>query len=473
MENNAAGNNRLKKLRALRLPRIPRISWRDLAATLGPVLLASAAAIALAIHYVQPAPPSTIVISTGPDGSAFRSTAEKYKKILERNGIKLEILPSEGSLDNLKRVMDPDGKVDVAFVQGGVATGRDIKGVSSLGSVSYAPVAIFYRSRHPIHRLSELAGQRIAIGPDGSGSYALALAMLKANEIEPGGKTKLLELGGKDAMDALLGHDADAIFLAGDSVAQGNIRTMLHTKGVRMFEFPQADGYVRRFRYLSKLEIPAGAFDLGANLPHHAIPMLAPTVELIAREDLHPALSDLMIEAAREVHGRSTLLQKTGEFPAPLEHEYPISAEAQRYYKSGKSFAYKHLPFWLASLADRVVVVLVPIIVVLIPGLRLVPVAYGWRIRQRIYKRYGELMALERASLSPVTEDERAALLARLDEIEKSTIAGKIPGSFADETYLLRQHIKFVRDRLQQAIATVPPDQGAERLAGSAIEPTS
>lgn len=462
----AIENEKLKKLRALRLPKIPRISWRDLAATLGPVLLASAAAIALAVHFVQPAPPDTIVISTGPDGSAFRSNAEKYKKILAKNGIKLEILPSEGSLDNLKRVMEPDGKVDVAFVQGGVATGKGISGVVSLGSVSYAPVAIFYRHRHPIQRLSELKGQRIAIGPDGSGSYALALAMLKANEIEPGGSTKLLELGGKDAMDALLGHRADAIFLAGDSAAQGNIRTMLHTRGVRLYEFPQADAYVKRFRYLSKLEIPQGAFDLGTNLPHHAIPMLAPTVELIAREDLHPALSDLLIEAAREVHGRSTLLQKTGEFPAPLEHEYPISSEASRFYKSGKSFAYRHLPFWLASLADRIVVVLVPIIVVLIPGLRMVPALYGWRIRTRIYKRYGELMALERASLQAMAPEERAALLARLDEIEKGTIAGKIPGSFADETYLLRQHMKFVRERLSgaatpSAAPAVPPSAAA------------
>jgi TRAP transporter TAXI family solute receptor len=470
---NSPGRGAVRKLRALRLPKIPRISWRDLAATLGPVLLASAVAIALAIHYVQPAPPSTIVISTGPDGSMFRNTAEKYKKILERNGVKLEIQSSEGSLDNLKRVMDPNGNVDVAFVQGGVATGKEIGGVASLGSVAYAPVAIFYRSRHPIQRLSELAGKRIAVGPDGSGSYALALALLKANEIEPGGKTKLLELGGKDAMNALLEHKADAIFLAGDSAASGNIRTMLHTKGVRLYEFPQADGYARRFRYLTKLEIPAGAFDLGANLPRRAMPMLAPTVELIAREDLHPALSDLLIEAAREVHGRSTLLQKTGEFPAPLEHEYPISPDAERYYKSGKSFAYRHLPFWMASLADRIVVVLVPVIIVLIPGLRLVPTLYGWRIRTRIYKRYGELMALERAALNPVSEEERSALLARLDEIEKSTIAGKIPGSFADETYLLRQHIKFVRDRLLQAIATKPGDQGAERLDGSAIEPTS
>jgi hypothetical protein len=143
-------------------------------------------------------------------------------------------------------------------------------------------------------------------------------------------------------------------------------------------------------------------------------------------------------------------MQNAGEFPAPLEHEYKISTDATRYYNSGKSFAYRYLQFWLASLADRVVVMLVPIIIVLIPGFRLVPTLYGWRIRRQIYRRYGELMALERATLEPIESNDRAELMARLDEIEKSVISGKIPGSFADETFVLRQHIDFVRERLAQ-----------------------
>ncbi|MDD5250820.1 MAG: TAXI family TRAP transporter solute-binding subunit [Rhodocyclaceae bacterium] len=462
----AQQNNKPRSFR--RLPRIPRISWRDLAATLGPVLLASTIAIAVAIHFVQPAPPHTITISAGPDGSTFRNVAEKYRVILARNGIKLDILPSAGSLDNLKRLTDPKSRVDVGFVQGGVATGTDIDDVVSLGSVFYEPLAIFYRSPRPLQRLSQFSGKRVAIGPEGSGTRALALALLKANEIQPHGKTQLLDLAGAAAMEALLKHQVDAAFLMGDSAAPGNIRQMLHTKGIRLFDFPQADGYLRRFRYLSKLELPAGAFDLGANLPRKPTAMLAPTVELVARADLHPALSDLLIEAAREVHGHATLLQHAGEFPAPLEHEYPISADAARYYKSGKSFAYSHLPFWLASLADRILVVAVPLVIILIPGLRLVPTLYGWRIRTRIYRRYGELMALERAALAPVTPDERAALLARLNDIEKSAIIGKIPGSFADETYVLRQHIKFVRERLAQ---TNTAATAVDAAPGSATAP--
>ena len=159
----------------------------------------------------------------------------------------------------------------------------------------------------------------------------------------------------------------------------------------------------------------------------------------------------MLIEAAREVHGRSNLFQKAGEFPAPLEHEYRISDDAARYYKTGKTFAYRHLPFWVASLVDRIIVVLVPLIVILIPAFKLVPWAYRWRMSQRIYRRYGELMALERAAFSQTTPAQRADLLKRLDQIEGRVIGLKLPGSFADQVDLLRQHITFVRTRLTQA----------------------
>ncbi|MBL6749540.1 MAG: ABC transporter substrate-binding protein [Nevskia sp.] len=435
----------------LRLQRISRISWRDLAGSLGLVLLLSAAAIAVAFHFVRPAPPDTLTIASGPEGSTFHSAAERYQKILARSGVKLMILPSHGSLDNLNRLTDPNGSVDIGFVQAGVTGAGDTGDLVSLGSVFYQPLTVFYRSRKPIHRLSELLGKRIAVGSEGSGTRFLALALLKANGIDGRSPTQLLALEGEAARSALVADQADAIFLSGDSAGPATVREMLHTKGVRLYGFPQADAYQRRFRYLSKLVLPAGAFDLGENLPREPLTMLAPTVELVARSELHPALSDLLIDAAREVHGKASLLQDAGEFPTPLKHEFPISDDAARYYKSGKSIVYRLLPFWLASLVNRAFVVLVPVIVVLIPGLRLVPALYRWRVNSRIYRRYGELMALERAALEDMSPEQRAALLDRLGDIEKSVITGKIPGAYADQLYILRQHIKFVRDRLVPA----------------------
>jgi TRAP-type uncharacterized transport system substrate-binding protein len=433
--------------------KLSRLSWRDLALTLGPFVLLLAVALLVALRLVQPAPPDSITISSGPEGSTYANTALRYQKILARQGVKLNILPSQGSLDNLKRLADPSGKVDIGFVQGGLAGQADTSDLYSLGSIFYTPVYVFYRSPKPIARLSELSGKRIAISREGSGTHVLSAALLRANGIEGKDKdpTTLLDLEGTAAEDALQARQVDAVFLMGDSAAFANTRELLHTEGVRLFDFKQADGYVRRFRYLSKLEVPAGAFDLGRNLPADTLTMVSPTVELIARSRLHPALSDMLIEAAREVHGRSTLFQKAGEFPAPLEHEYRISDDAARYYKTGKTFAYRHLPFWVASLVDRAVVVLVPLIVILIPGFKIVPWFYRWRMSQRIYRRYGELMAFERAAFSQTTPQERADLLKRLDQIEARVITVKLPGSFADQVYLLRQHIALVRARLTQA----------------------
>jgi len=454
--NETPEQQRKDRLFLSRLPRIPRISWRDLAATLGPVLLLSIAAVLLAMHFVRPAPPTSLSIVSGPEGSTYRSMAEKYKEILARNGITLNILPSQGSLDNLHQLADLESDADVGFVPSGFSTGTDISNLASLGSVFYQPVTIFYRAPGAMQRLSELKGKRIAIGTEGSGTRFLALALLKGNGIVPdSGPTRLESLEGAPAMQALIDHKVDAIFLSGDSAAPAVIRQLMHTPGISLFDFPQADAYVRRYRYLSKIELPPGSFDLGENLPAKPINILAPTVELVARWDLHPALSDLLIEAAREVNGRAGLFQNAGEFPAPLQHDFPISDDATRYYQSGKGFAYKHLPFWLASLLDRAIVVLVPILVILIPGLRLVPSLYGWRIKNRIYKHYGDLMALERASLEPVNPEQREALVRRLNEIEKAVIAVKMPGAFADQIYILRQHISFVRAQLVPG-TTVP-----------------
>jgi TRAP-type uncharacterized transport system substrate-binding protein len=427
--------------------RFVAISWRDLAVSFGPILLISAAAIWVAVRLIQPAPPNTLTITTGPEGSSFWNAAQKYKAILARNRITLNVLPSEGSADNLQRLADPNSKVDVGFVQDGVAPGPVPAGLMSLGSVAYVPIAIFYHGP-TVTRLSEFKGLRLAIGAEGSGTRELALALLKANGIEPGGSTKLLPLSGDDAAKALVSGQVDAAFLTGDSAQPPVMGKLYRTPNVQFYNFTQAEAYARRFPYLTQIQLPMGAFDLGKNLPSAPIQMVAPSEELVARDSLHPALSDLLIEAAREVHGKANVMQHAGEFPAPLAHDFPISDDAARYYKSGKSFLYRILPFWLASLADRLLVVVVPLIVLLVPALRLVPALYAWRVKSRIYRWYGALIAIERSALSDTSAEERQSLIEQLDVIEESVNGLKMPLAYADQFYVLREHIGFVRDRL-------------------------
>jgi len=437
------------KARRLRLPaRFTAISWRDLAASFWPLILLCVLGVWAAFAFVRPAPPDTLVITTGPDGSSYRANAEKYRKILARNGVKLEILASQGSLENVKRLRNPEFRVDVGFVQGGLANGGEADELVSLGSISHQPLVIFYRNAEAVDRLAQLAGQRIAIGREGSGGRFLALTLLKANGIEPGGATELSELAGSEAADALVEGRVDAAFLTGDSAPLPVMRKLFETPEIRVVDFAQAEAYVRRFRYLNKLELPMGSLDFGKNVPERALTLIGPTTELIARPDLHAALSDLLIEAAREVHGHATLLQRAGEFPAPIEREFPISDDAARYYKSGKGFLYRFMPFWVASLLDRVVVILVPILVLLIPGVRLVPVIYRWRVSSRIYRWYGALLALERDLYAHPEPEERDKLRERLEAIERGVNGMKVPIHFADQFYVLRQHIGFVRERL-------------------------
>jgi TRAP-type uncharacterized transport system substrate-binding protein len=395
------------------------------------------------------APPNTLTITSGPEGSTFRRTAERYTKILQRNGVTLKILPSEGSVDNIKRLANPSSKVDVGFVQSGVTKGVKIDKLVSLGSISYQPLLIFYRSTSRIELLSQLIGKRVAVGEVGSGTHTLSLALLAANGVDPGGPTKLLEMDSDKAAEAILSGAVDVVFLMGDSVSITLIRQLLHTPRIKLYNFIQADAYTRRITYLNKITLPRGSIDFGKDTPPQDVSLVAPTVELIARENLHPALSDLLLEAAQEVHSGAGLLKRKGEFPAPIEQEIRISAEAIRFYKSGKSFLYRYLPFQFASLVNRTVVVLVPMIVLLLPALRLIPVLYRWRFRSRISRWYRALLMIEQDRVAPLASDQRDALMERLDHIEEAVNRMKVPASFADQFYDLRGHIIFVRNKLK------------------------
>ena len=397
--------------------------------------------------FIWSAPPRVLTITSGPAGSLFHTNAVKYSQWLAQHGIRVKILTSHGSLENLQRLADRAGDVDIGFVQSGLATNGDNTHIVALGSVAYQPLMVFYRGA-PVTLLSQLNGQRLAIGAPGSGTRTLALTLLELNGIKPGGATQLLDWEAEAAAQALLDGQADAVFLMGEAASSAILRKLLHTPGINLMNFSQATAYTRRLGYLNTLELAQGVIDFGNNLPPHDVSLIGPTVELLARDTLHPALSDLVLEAAREIHGNASLLQRKGEFPAPLEHEFHLSEDALRYYKSGKSFFYRHLPFYLASITSRIVVVFVPIIVVMIPIIRSIPALYRWRIRLRILRWYRVLLALERQSFLPLTTAEREHLRHRCEQIEQLVNKLQVPSSFADQFYGLRGHIRFVQDQL-------------------------
>jgi len=499
------------------------------------VLLFVGIVVAAAIFFfIFSAPPTTMTITSGPEGSGFHTNAVRYAAILARYGIKARVLTSHGSLQNIERLLAPKGRgstpsdakamegrpsdakameagqtggdewADVGMVQSGVKH-EGMEKLVSLGSVASQPLMVFYHGA-PIEVLSELAGKRLAVGAPGSGTRALALMLLETNGIHtrpqdhkttadglgeqsqapnggPTNTTIVLEWEPRESYKALLAHKIDAAFLMGEDASGAMMRELLRTPDIHLFSFKQAAAYTRRFSDLSVLDLPEGSIDLGKDIPPVDIHLIGPTVELAARESLHPVLSDLLLEAAKEVHGRATVLQHKNQFPAPIEHDLRISPDAARWYKSGRSFFYRYLPFWLASIVRRVVVVFVPAIVVMIPILRSLPKLYQWRIRSRLYPWYRALLAVEgeffrdegRPSAAKAMEGKgardvgdggkaqtsnfklqtsvRERLLGRLDEIERGVNRVKVPASFADQFYGLREHIDFVRELVEERTA--------------------
>lgn len=444
--------------------RLSELFGRGLVISMSAVLLIGFALSLAAYLFLNTAAPRTLTITSGPTGSSFQRNAERYQKILEREGVKLKILPSDGSSDNLHKLANARLDVDIGFVLGGET--RDVKydSLVSLGSVSFQPLMVFHTGE-PRKLLSEFKGKRLNIGPEGSGTQALALTLLKANGIVPGDGTRLDQTDLDDPAKELHEDRIDAVFLMSDSTATSALRSLTRDSSVRLFSFVQADAYVRRMATLNKLQLPRGALDFGRDIPPEDVYLIGPTVQLVARESLHPALSDLILEAAREVHGSAGLYRKRGEFPAAHEGEFRTSPDASRYYASGKSFLYRTFPFWLASLIARVLAVLVPLVLLLVPALKIAPAIYRWSIESRIYRWYRVLIELEREAFRPATSRQRREeLLHQLDHIEAAVNRIAVPASFGDLFYGLRGHIGFVRRLLTAEDAAAPSAPGSAAL---------
>ena len=427
------------------------VSLRDLFATAWWIFLIVGIGFVIAFQFVQPAPPDRIVITTGSDAGAYYAYARRYAAILARNGITLEVRTSAGSLQNLERLENDEAQV--GFVQGGVIERQgdpddedEESALVSLGSVFFEPVWVFYRGDRRFDRLTDLKGKRIAIGQEGSGVRQLAQQLLRANDINPG--DHLMPLSGLKAAEELQQGRIDAAFIIAAENAPV-VQVLLRSPGVKVMSFAQAEAYQRRFPFLTKLTLPQGVADLVRDYPPHDVTLLAPTANLIVRDDLHPALQSLLLQAASEVHGRAGFFQRAGEFPAYKDRLLPLSPEAARYFKSGPPFLQRYLPFWLAVLIDRLIVLLIPVFALLIPLLKVAPAIYSWRVRSKVFRCYGELKFLEEDLKQRFDAAKLPEYRSRLDVLDDEARGLKVPLAFTDLVYTLREHVNLVRQTLK------------------------
>jgi TRAP-type uncharacterized transport system substrate-binding protein len=419
-----------------------RDAIRDLAISAGPMVLLLVVGLWVAFQFVKPAPPRSFVMTTGAPDGAYHLFSERYRAVLARQGITIELRPSAGAVENLNRLTDPSSGVTAGLVQGGLAP-ANVTGVTSLGAMFYEPLWVLYRGERRLERINELANLRIAVGAAGSGTQAIARRLLVASV---GERATLLDVGGTDAVESLRRRRVDAAFFAGAPDAP-TVQRALGLRGVRLMSIVNAEAYARRFPFLATVVLPRGVIDLAADVPGEDVTLLASTANLIVRDDLHPALVSLLLQAATEVHAPAGILQRRGEFPAPRESDIPLSADALRYYRSGKPFLERFLPFWVANFIERMVVLLVPLIAILVPAAKFIPALYRWRVRGRISRWYAELRQLESA---PPSESS----LHRVEEIERGVRDIRVPVGYANDVYHLRSHVELVRDALQRAVSS-------------------
>lgn len=416
---------------------------RDTFLIILPMLLVIALLI-WAAFSIEPAPPKSFVMTTGSETGAYHAFAKRYQEILAHYGIKIELRTSSGSVENLSRLKDPASRVQVGFVQGGIAGTKDVADLMSLGCLYYEPLWIFYRSSGSLDRIIQLKGRRLAIGPEGSGTRNLMLQILSANGME--GDEKLLPLGGSAAADALKKGDVDAVFMIA-GIDAPVVKDLIHASGIGMMSLSQPIAYTKRFPFLSMVTLPRGGIDLAQNLPAQDVMMIAPTANLVARNDLHPAIVALLVKAAIEIHNGPGLFQKAREFPAALHSEIPMSSDAERYLKSGPPMLQRYLPFWIATMIDRFIVLLLPLIV-LLPVIKLIPSLYAWRIRSRIFRLYGELGQLDKDIRNSYLPDMHEQYLQKLQILEDESNRKSLPLSYSHQLYMLREHINLVRNEL-------------------------
>ncbi len=409
-----------------------------------PLTLLAVAGFVVAYQFVAPAPPRIVRMASGPPDGAYAEFAKRYQRILAREGVTLELVASKGSVENLALLQSKEGGVDVALIQGGIADPDATPGLVSLASVAFEPIWLFARRGITVRHLSDLAGRRVAIGPEGSGTRPVARQLLAANGLGDG-KVDERPLGGADAAKALLAGQLDAAFFV-MARPSPSMEQLLRAPGIALVGFSRADAYTRRFRYLERLTAPEGLLDLGRDIPPKTVPMLAPAAALVAREDLHPAIIDLLLDAATEVHRAPGLFQDAGQFPSSRYLDLPLSDEARRYLKSGPTLLRRYLPFGWANLVERLAIMLVPLLTLLIPLFRFAPPLYRWRVRSKILRWYKELRGLETMlRTSHTSEPARAELVERLDRMQELVGNVSVPLGYADSLYHLRLHIDFVR----------------------------
>jgi len=450
-----------KQERISRFEEFTGLTWRGLALIAVPSLALVAGSFWLAAQFIEPMPPHRIVLATGPEGGAAHALGERYRAVLAKTGITVEVRATRGAGENVGLLAGRAAGVDAAFLVAGTVPADRTQGIVNVSNLGYAPLWGLTRGGADVTNPAGLRGKRIAVGAPGSGLDVALAPLLAANGISAD-NTTLLRLNGDEALRALAEGKVDAVF-HGEGILSRLFQETLHRPDVRLMNFPRAEAYTRRFAHIVRLDLPEGTLDLARNIPDRDLALIGTTVMMAARADLHPTVIGLLVDAARDIHGAKGIFEKRGEFPHlnPVD-DVPVSAAAVQYAREGPSFLRRYLPLWLADWLQRAFTLAIPLVAVVLPLMKLLPAAVQFMTRRLLYTGYADLRRVEhrlhtRDPATPV--DDLAAELDRIDD----WISGVRKSIFrASELYTLRVHLRVVRDAvLTRAQAQTAHGSGA------------
>ncbi len=401
----------------------------------------------LALEYFVPSPPSQVTIATGAKGSTFDYFGQQYRERFARAGVKLNLRETEGALENLALLQDPRSGVQIAFETGGISDSNQAPDLLSLGLIFNVPFWIFYSSAQPLNDLSQLKGKRIAGGPEGSGSQYAAERILSKANINSKTAT-LLPFSGDAAVDALNDDKVDVALIVGGSDAP-DVRALLTNPRIQVMDFPMADAFTRIFPDLVRLTLPKGLIKFDPPNPPNDVTLLGTTAKVLVRNNLHPAIIQLLAQTMKEEHARPGLFSRSGEFPAGVDPEFPVSQIAVDFYKNGPSLLPKYLPFWMTIYAQRMIAFLVAWLAIVFPAFNFAPRLYGWFVQYRLRKLYQRLRIVENALQMKLTLPQVETLQNELADIDRA--ASAVPMRNSDLFFIFKYHLDRTRSRLLAA----------------------
>lgn len=411
-----------------------------------PIALAAVALASWLWSTWLPLPPAEITVSAGRADGVYHAYAQRYAEKFAARGVTLRVLESDGSVQNLQRLRGAvEPTADLAFVQGGVGAAVVAQEggmrLLTVSKIDIEPLWIF--ARQPgIEALQQLQGLRISLGPAGSGTRQLGLALLEQVRLKQGEYTDAT-LAGMAAVDALKQGTLDVLIMvsAPDSAV---IRAALASPAIHLVQLRRTAALTERLPWLVPRLLAQGT--LGPQLPPRDVTLLTTSASLVARADLHPALQRLATDVVTEVHTGGGPFHRPGEFPSLKRLQFPASEEARRTLTHGLPWLEAHLPFWWAQVVLRLLVICLPVALVALWLARIVPAYLRWLLESRVTRWYGELMYIEHdLSRESLTGLDLSKYLDRLNSIERRMEAFVTPTYLMPRWFMLRKHIDFVR----------------------------